>query len=283
MRVATTPAEMAALAESARRDGKRIALVPTMGALHAGHASLLDAARAGADVVVLSVFVNPLQFGPKEDLSRYPRTPDADRAIAERAGADVLYAPTAEAMYPPGFQTTITVAELEQGMDGVSRPGHFRGVATVVLKLFAATRPHVAFFGQKDYQQLQVLRRMVRDLDLDIEIVGMPIVREVDGLAMSSRNTYLSAAERSRALDLGRALRAAEQAFADGERDASQVIARARAVLAPGIENGELQLDYLELRDASTLVEVRRVSQPAVLAIAARVGSTRLIDNVVLG
>ncbi len=282
MRSATTPAEMAALAEAARREGKRIALVPTMGALHAGHASLLDAARARADVVVLSVFVNPLQFGPKEDLSRYPRTPDADAALAEKAGAGVLYAPTVEAMYPPGHQTTVTVSELEQGMCGATRPGHFRGVATVVLKLFAATRPHVAFFGQKDYQQLQVIRRMVCDLDLGVEVVGMPIVREPDGLAMSSRNVYLSPPQRVRALDLGRALRVADEAFASGERDATALLATAHAALDDGISSGELALEYLDLRDAESLRDVKRVEQPAVLAIAARVGSTRLIDNVLL-
>jgi pantoate--beta-alanine ligase len=244
--------------------------------------SLLEEGRRRGDVLVLSIFVNPLQFGPKEDLSRYPRTPEADETRAHAAGVDVIYAPTPESMYPAGFQTTVTVAKLEEGMCGASRPGHFRGVATVVLKLFAAVKPHLALFGQKDYQQLQLLTRMTRDLDLGVEIVGLPIVREPDGLAMSSRNVYLSPEERQHALSLHRALRAVEARHAAGERDGAALLASAEAVLAPLVRDGALVLDYLELRDATELQPLARVDDRAVVAIAARVGKTRLIDNVVL-
>jgi pantoate--beta-alanine ligase len=279
MRAATTPAEMAAIADALRRQGQTIAFVPTMGALHAGHGSLLVEARNRGTASVLSIFVNPLQFGPKEDLSRYPRTPEADEAIAAAAGVDVIYRPTAEAMYPPGAQTTVTVSELELPMCGAGRPGHFRGVATVVLKLFAAVKPHVALFGQKDFQQLQIIRRMTRDLDLGIEIVGMPIVREPDGLAMSSRNAYLSPEDRRRALVLSRALCAARDAYAGGARGAG-LLGIARSVLAG---EPEVAVEYLDLREVESLRPVEQVTGPTVLAVAAKVGTTRLIDNVVLG
>jgi pantoate--beta-alanine ligase len=200
----------------------------------------------------------------------------ADLARAEAARVDYLYAPAPAAMYPPGFQTTITVAALEQPMDGAARPGHFRGVATVVLKLFAAVRPHVAIFGMKDYQQLQIIRRMTRDLDLGIEIVGAPIVRDPDGLALSSRNAYLSEADRARALALSRGLRAAEARFKAGERKAGPLLAATRTELAA------LETDYVDLRDAESLQGVSHVTAPVVLAVAARVGTTRLIDNIVL-
>ena len=276
MQIVGSPAEMATVADEARRERKTIAFVPTMGALHAGHSSLLEEARRRGQLSVLSIFVNPTQFGPKEDLSRYPRTPEIDEGRARDAGVDVIYRPTADAMYPPGYQTSITVAELEQPMEGAHRPGHFRGVATVVCKLFAAVKPHVAFFGNKDYQQLQIIRRMTRDLDLGVEIVGMPIVREPDGLAMSSRNAYLSAADRENALSLSRGLRAVESLYRGGERDAAKLVAAARAELAP------VTIEYVELCDVTTLAPLSRVEGSAVLAIAARVGTTRLIDNVVL-
>lgn len=275
-----TPAEMRVRADAWRAAGKRIAFVPTMGYLHQGHVSLLEEGRRRGDVLVLSIFVNPTQFGPKEDLSRYPRDLDGDLAKAERAGVDIAYVPDAPAMYPPGYQTFVEVEELQKGLCGASRPGHFRGVATVVLKLFHAVQPHVALFGRKDYQQLQLLSRMARDLDLGIEVVGLPIVREADGLAMSSRNAYLSADERERALSLSRALGAARDAFDEGERDAARLIDRARSTLpgTPGV-----RLDYLELRDAESLAELAgRVTRPAVMAVAAFVGTTRLIDNQLL-
>ena len=272
-----TPAEMRARSDLWRAAGKRIAFVPTMGYLHDGHVSLLDEGRRLGDVLALSIFVNPTQFGPKEDLSRYPRDLDGDLAKALRAGVDVAYLPDAQAMYPAGYQTYVEVEELQKGLCGGSRPGHFRGVATVVLKLFHAVQPHVALFGRKDYQQLQVLTRMARDLDLGVEVVGMPIVREGDGLAMSSRNAYLSPDERLRALAISRALLAAREAFEHGERDAARLVDCARATLhlTPGV-----RLDYLELRDAESLALLDgRVSRAAVMAVAAFVGTTRLIDN----
>ncbi len=279
--IVKTPAEMRARSDAWRMDGKRIAFVPTMGYLHQGHVSLLEEGRRRGDILVLSIFVNPTQFGPREDLSRYPRDLDGDLAKAEHAGVDVAYVPDAAAMYPTGYQTFVEVEELQKGLCGASRPGHFRGVATVVLKLFHAVQPHVALFGRKDYQQLQVLTRMARDLDLGIDVVGMPIVREADGLAMSSRNAYLSADERLRALALSRALLAARESFDQGERDAARLVDCARATLhlTPGV-----RLDYLELRDAETLAELHgRVTRPAVMAVAAFVGTTRLIDNQLLG
>jgi pantoate--beta-alanine ligase len=278
--IVKTPAAMRMLADGWRAGGKRIALVPTMGFLHEGHVSLLDEGRRRGDVLVLSIFVNPTQFGPKEDLSRYPRDLDGDLAKAERAGVDVAYVPDAASMYPAGYQTFVEVEQLQKPLCGASRPGHFRGVATIVLKLFHAVQPHVALFGRKDYQQLQVLTKMARDLDVGVEVVGLPIVRESDGLAMSSRNAYLSPDERLRALALSRALLSARESFEQGERDAGRLVdcARQTVHLTPGV-----RLDYLELRDADTLAELHgRVTRPAVMAIAAFVGTTRLIDNQLL-
>lgn len=275
--IVKTPSEMRARAEAWRCAGKRIALVPTMGYLHQGHVSLLEEGRRRGDVLALSIFVNPTQFGPKEDLSRYPRDLDGDLAKAAAAGVDVAYVPDGAAMYPEGYQSYVTVEKLQDGLCGASRPGHFRGVATVVLKLFNAVQPHVALFGMKDYQQLQVIRRMVRDLDLGVDVVGMPIVREPDGLAMSSRNAYLAGDERLRALALSRALLSARESFEQGERDAARLVDCARATLhlTPGV-----RLDYLELRDAESLESLHgRVERPAVMAVAAFVGTTRLIDN----
>jgi len=273
------PAAMRDRAEDLRRDGLRIGVVPTMGYLHDGHLSLVRAARARCDVVILTIFVNPTQFGPNEDLSRYPRDEAGDLDKARACGLDLAFCPDADDMYPKGSQTYVEVRELQQPLCGASRPGHFVGVATVVTKLFNLTRPHVAFFGEKDYQQLAVIRRMVRDLDLGIEIVGMPIVREPDGLAMSSRNVYLAAAEREAALSLSRGLAAAEAAVAAGARDPAAVLAAARAP----IEAEPLaRIDYVELRDADDLTPIAQLARPAVLAMAAFVGKTRLIDNRVL-
>lgn len=273
------PAAMRARVEDLRRDGRTIAVVPTMGYLHEGHQSLLRAARARADVVILTLFVNPTQFGPNEDLDRYPRDEEGDLAKARACGVDLAFIPSAASMYPPGAQTFVTVRELELPLCGARRPGHFTGVATVVTKLFNLTRPHVALFGQKDYQQLALIRRMVRDLDLGIEIVGLPIVREPDGLAMSSRNVYLTPALRAQALALSKGLAAAEAAVAAGERDGAALCALARAPLeaAP-----DARIDYVELRDADDLGELPRLDRPGVLAIAAFLGTTRLIDNRVL-
>jgi pantoate--beta-alanine ligase len=278
MRVVSALAEMRALAERTRAAGRRIAFVPTMGFLHAGHVSLLSEGRRRGDLLVLSIFVNPTQFGENEDLARYPRDLEADLEKARASAVDVAYVPEAAAVYPPGFQTFVEVRELARPLCGARRPGHFTGVATVVLKLFQTILPHVAVFGEKDWQQLQVVRRMVADLDLGVEIVGMPTVREADGLAMSSRNAYLSPDERRAALAIPRGLMAARERFDARERDAARLV---DAAAAPMREAG-LRVDYLELRDAGTLEELARADRPAVLAVAAFSGTTRLIDNVVL-
>ena len=279
LEVVREPSAIKALVEDLRRDGRTIALVPTMGYLHDGHLSLLRAARARADVVILTLFVNPTQFGPNEDLDRYPRDEDGDLAKARACGVDVAFLPSAAAMYPPGAQTFVTVRELELPLCGERRPGHFTGVATIVTKLLNLTRPHLALFGQKDYQQLAVIRRLVRDLDLGVEIVGLPIVREPDGLAMSSRNVYLTPTLRTQALALSQGLAAAEAAVAAGERDTAALCALARAPLAAA---PDARIDYVELRDADDLTALPRLDRPGVLAIAAFLGTTRLIDNRVL-
>ena len=273
------PGEMRARAERARRAGQRICLVPTMGYLHEGHLSLLRAGRSRSDLLVLSIFVNPTQFAAGEDLDVYPRDEAGDLAKAQSCGADLAFCPPAEAMYPAGYQTHVEVRELQQPLCGASRPTHFRGVATVVSKLFHIVQPHLAIFGQKDFQQLALIKRMVLDLDFGIEILGMPIVRETDGLAMSSRNAYLAHAAREQALCLTRGLGAAQAAFEAGERAADRLLALVRAE----IESAPLaRIDYVELRDALTLASVDQVRRPTVLAVAAFLGDTRLIDNALL-
>jgi pantoate--beta-alanine ligase len=270
------PAAMRARAEDLRRDGRVIAVVPTMGALHEGHLELLRTARKRADVVILTIFVNPTQFGPNEDLARYPRDEAGDLEKARTCGLDLAFCPDASAMYPAGAQTFVEVRELQRPMCGASRPGHFAGVATIVAKLFHITKPHVAVFGEKDYQQLAIIRRMVRDLDFGIEIVAQPIIREADGLAMSSRNSYLTPQARQTALGLSRGLAAAEALVRSGERDGAKLVAAVQAQLTG------TRIDYVELRDATELSAVTTLDAPAVLAIAAFVGPTRLIDNRVL-
>jgi pantoate--beta-alanine ligase len=261
-----------------RHGGRTIGLVPTMGAFHAGHVSLMERARAETDVVVVSLFVNPTQFGPSEDLAAYPRDEARDAAIAASAGVDVLFAPPVEGVYPDGFQTTVTVGELAQPLEGAQRPGHFDGVATVVTKLLNMVQPDVAFFGQKDAQQALIVRRVVRDLDIPVRIEVCPTVREADGLAMSSRNAYLAPAERTRAIALRRALDAAEQAVAAGERDAAAVATAAHGAMEPfGVEP-----EYLTLVAADTLQPVERIDGEILLALAARVGPARLIDNTLI-
>ncbi len=278
MRVVRTVAELRAQLAPERRAGRTIGLVPTMGAFHAGHASLMERAREETDVVVVSLFVNPTQFGPGEDLAAYPRDEARDAAIAREAGVDVLFAPPVEAVYPDGFQTSVRVGALAEPLEGAQRPGHFDGVATVVTKLLNMVGPDVAFFGQKDAQQALIVRRVVRDLDLPVRIAVCPTVRESDGLAMSSRNAYLGPADRERAVALRRALDAAESAVAAGERDATAVSAAAHAALAPyGVEP-----EYLALVGADTLAPVDRIDGDVLLALAARVGRARLIDNTLL-
>jgi pantoate--beta-alanine ligase len=277
--VITTPAAMSAWSEAARVRGERIAFVPTMGALHAGHVSLLAAARKQGDRVVFSIFVNPTQFGPQEDLARYPRDLDGDLAKAASVGTDVAFAPGVADMYPPGAQTFIDVREVAQGLCGERRPGHFTGVATVVAKLFGIVRPHVALFGEKDFQQLAVIRRMVADLNMPVEIVGRPTLREEDGLAMSSRNAYLSPAERGRAVAIFRGVSAARERFAAGERGAIALVESALSAMKDRVD----RIDYVEIRDAESLRPVERLEKPAVILAAAFVGATRLIDNMRLG
>lgn len=277
MIIVHSPAEMRGLARMARARGDRIALVPTMGYLHEGHLSLMREGRARASILVVSVFVNPAQFGPGEDFARYPRDAERDRRLMDAERVDLVFAPSVEAMYAPRAQTWVEVSELTRDLCGRSRPGHFRGVTTVVAKLFNTISPDVAIFGAKDYQQLLAIRRMVLDLAMDVEVVAMPTVREAGGLAVSSRNAYLSPAERKLAPALYRALEAAAEAMARGERDPRRLVARAREEIAAGIE-----VEYLEVRDAATLAEVAAISAPVVIAIAARIGRTRLIDNMVL-
>jgi pantoate--beta-alanine ligase len=258
----------------------RLALVPTMGALHEGHVALIRAARERAERVVVSIFVNPLQFGPTEDLARYPRELEADLAICADAGVEAVFHPRPEEFYPPGFQTRIEVAEIAADLCGARRPGHFQGVATVVYRLFQLVQPNLALFGEKDFQQLRVVQRMVLDLGLPVDILPVPIVREADGLALSSRNRYLSPGERVQALSIIRGLREARAAFAAGERDPKALAERCRNAIG----RGGLRQDYVELRDPETL---RPLAGPADessrLLVAAFAGSTRLIDNVRLG
>ena len=274
-----TPAAMRDWADLTRARGWRIGLVPTMGYLHAGHLSLVAEARRRADMCVASIFVNPLQFGANEDLANYPRDLDRDRAALAAAGVEVLYRPSADSMYPRGFQLEVAVTKVSAGLCGRTRPGHFGGVTTVVAKLFNAVKPHVAVFGEKDFQQLAVIRRMAADLDLGIEIVGMPIVREADGLAMSSRNAYLSPEERAAARCLSRALAAGRDAAQRGSAESAAVLEPVRAVLAA---EPLARVDYAEVVDADTIEPLDVLNRPALLALAVFIGRTRLIDNTVL-
>jgi len=273
-----TVAELRAELRQARANGRTIGLVPTMGAFHAGHVSLMERARAATDVVVVSLFVNPAQFSASEDLSAYPRDQARDGAVAQEAGVDVLFAPPVGEVYPDGFQTSVHVGALAEPLEGAQRPGHFDGVATVVVKLLNMTQPDIAFFGQKDAQQALIVRRVVRDLDIPVRIEVCPTVRERDGLAMSSRNAYLEPAERARAVALRRALDAAEQAVAGGERDAGAVAAAARAAMAPYA----VEPEYLALVASDTLAPVDHVDGEILVALAARVGRARLIDNTLI-
>ncbi len=262
-----------------RGDGKRLGFVPTMGALHEGHLALVRAARTATSVVAASIFVNPTQFGPNEDLAKYPRSFDRDRELLEREGVDLLFAPSVEEMYPAGAVTWVTVDELSNKLDGRSRPGHFRGVTTVVSKLFHIVEPDAAFFGQKDAAQVAIVRRMVRDLAMAVDIVVCPIVREPDGLAMSSRNAYLDAAQRKQALVLHRSLIRAEKMVEAGEQNAARLAAAGREVFAA---EPSVRLDYFEVVSPETLDPVDAISGGALIAVAAYVGNTRLIDNVVI-
>jgi pantoate--beta-alanine ligase len=276
VRIVRTVTEMQSVCRGLRTGGSVLGFVPTMGALHEGHLSLVRRARSECDTVVVSIFVNPLQFAPGEDFAKYPRTFEADCRSLETEGAGVLFAPDAAEMYPNGSVTTVTVSEVGDRLDGASRPGHFTGVATVVAKLFHAVAPTRAYFGQKDAAQLAVLRQMVRDLNFDVELVGCAIVRDTDGLALSSRNKYISAIERRHALVLHRTLLQLERMIAEGERQSISLVRRGMDTLnaEPGI-----QVDYLAIVDANNLLPVTSAETGTLVAVAAYVGSTRLIDN----
>jgi pantoate--beta-alanine ligase len=278
--IIASPTEMQRWSELARHRGEKIAFVPTMGFLHEGHLTLMREGRKRASVLASSLFVNPAQFGPNEDFARYPRNFEGDCAMMRTVPVDVLFAPEPDAMYPQGSQTFVEATEVTQGLCGDHRPGHFRGVTTVVAKLFNIVKPHIALFGEKDYQQLRAIERMVKDLNFDLEIVPVATVREADGLAMSSRNAYLKPDEREKALSLSRALKAAGACFQAGAREPQQLVRAARAVLESA---SGLRLEYVEAVDAETLKPLATIDRPVVVAIAAYVGTTRLIDNMVFG
>ena len=270
---------MQAFARRAREEGKTIALVPTMGFFHQGHVSLMQEGRRRGDYLVISIFVNPTQFGVGEDFEAYPRDMERDQKLAQEAGVDVIFAPEAVAMYPSGYQTYVNVEGVTRNLCGISRPNHFRGVTTVVCKLFCIVKPDCAIFGEKDFQQLVAIRQMVSDLNFDLEIVGMPIYREEDGLAMSSRNRYLSPDERKAALCIINSLKGAQALFDAGEREGKKIA----GAVKNGIEAEPLsRIDYIKICDARDLKDVEQITQRAVLAVAVNVGKARLIDNVIL-
>lgn len=280
MRLLKTSREVAEFAEEQRRAGKRLAFVPTMGFLHEGHVSLMREGKKRGDVLAVSIFVNPTQFGPKEDLSRYPRDLAGDLSRCEAAGVDMVYAPDVDQVYPDGFQTFVDVTEVSQGLCGEKRPGHFRGVATVVTKFFCLLRPHVALFGEKDFQQVAVVKALSRDLHLGVEVVAMPTIREADGLALSSRNSYLSPEERQRALAIVRGLTQAQHLARQGVIDAEKLIGAVRSELAAT----GLREDYVALTDAETLKPIRSLEsgRTGQMIVAAFAGNTRLIDNMAI-
>ena len=279
MKICRSIAEMRASCRAARQNAHKLGLVPTMGALHEGHLSLVRAAKAQSDAVAASIFVNPTQFGPNEDFSKYPRTFERDRELLEKEGVALLFAPSPQEMYPFGACTWVAVDGLSEKLCGRSRPGHFRGVTTVVSQLFHVVEPDLAFFGQKDAAQLAIIRRMVRDLHMPVEIVACPIVREPDGLAMSSRNAYLDPQQRKSALVLYRSLMAAKKMFDEGGRDTAKLIAAGREVFR---EEPSVRLNYFEIVDPDSLGPMAEINTPALVAVAAFVGTTRLIDNLIL-
>jgi pantoate--beta-alanine ligase len=279
LKICSTIDEIRAACRAIRREGRRLGFVPTMGALHAGHLSLVRAAKTSCDAVAASIFVNPTQFGPNEDLAKYPRTFERDRELLEREGVEILFAPAVEEMYPVGAVTWVTVEGLSDKLDGLSRPGHFRGVTTVVAKLFNIVDPDAAFFGQKDAAQIAIIRRMVRDLNLPVEIGACPIVREADGLALSSRNVYLNAEQRKQSLVLHRSLQRVKEMADAGERNAAKLTAAGRAEFA---SEPSVRLDYFAIVDPNTLDPVEKASDGTLIAVAAYVGNTRLIDNILI-
>lgn len=279
IRVVTTITEVRELVKQARSQGKRVGLVPTMGALHAGHISLVEAAKTRTDFIVVSVFVNPTQFGPNEDFGKYPRTLDADVAMCQKSGADVVFAPSAEEMYTTPQQTWVNVEKLTDCLCGAARPGHFRGVTTVCTKLFNIVLPDVAFFGQKDAQQTIVIKRMVADLNMPLEIVVCPIIREANGLAMSSRNRYLSDQQKQDAAAIYASLRKAEQMIKSGERNSAVIIAAMQEILR---QSGSIATEYVHIVDSAALSDLQVIKGQVLIAIAAKIGTTRLIDNIMI-
>ncbi len=278
MEIIKTVKEMKSISSGARRMEKTIVLVPTMGFFHEGHLSLMREGRRRGDILVVSLFVNPTQFSPGEDFERYPRDFERDRRMAEDVGVDILFAPETEEMYLPNHQTFVYVEKLTKGLCGKSRPTHFQGVTTVVNMLFNIVMPHIAIFGEKDFQQLITIKQMVRDLHMDVEVLGMPIVRESDGLAMSSRNTYLKPDERKAALSIYRSLKRAEELLQKGEREAEAILAELNKIL---LSEPLIRIDYAQVCDVNTLEDVNRIEGDVVIAIAAYVGRTRLIDNLI--
>jgi pantoate--beta-alanine ligase len=279
MQIITAIMGMRPLADTLRREGKRIGFVPTMGFLHEGHLALMRRARQENDIVVASIFVNPTQFGPKEDLDRYPRDAEGDRAKCVTAGVDILFMPTASEMYPEKPSVFVTVEGISDILEGAIRPGHFRGVATVVAKLFNIVKPHKAYFGQKDFQQCTVIKRMVIGLDLDVEVIVLPTVRETDGLAMSSRNSYLDPGQRQKATCLFRALTAGEELITNGVREPEKIRQKMRAIL---VQEKGVEIDYIEVADPDRLAPLERLEGRTVLLLAVRLGGIRLIDNLLI-
>ena len=277
--VIPTVEQMQERAENLRRDGRRIACVPTMGFLHDGHLSLMRIAKRRADVLVVSIFVNPAQFGPEEDFETYPRNLERDLDLCAKENVDIVFTPKTVTLYPDGYQSYVKLEHLPHHLCGLSRPVFFTGVATVVCKLFNIVRPHIAVFGEKDYQQLLIIRRMVQDLNFNTEIIGAPIVREKDGLAMSSRNAYLTPDQRPAALALYRTLVQARKRVETGERNAARILKEARDLISA---QPETDIDYLSICDPETLTDVERIDRPALMALAVKVGKTRLIDNTIL-
>jgi pantoate--beta-alanine ligase len=277
--IINTIKEMQRHSDLARREGKSIAFVPTMGFLHEGHLFLMQKARELADITVTSIFVNPAQFGPKEDLSTYPRNMERDLELLKKEGIDIAFIPDGKEIYPDGYQTYVELNSLPNHLCGLSRPVFFRGVATVVAKLFNIVKPHYAVFGQKDFQQLLVIKQMVRDLNFDIEIIGAPIIREKDGLAMSSRNSYLTPEQRIHALLLYKALKKAGEILKNGVRDSSKIIEEAAALIK---SSPDTAIDYINICDPETLEDIKIIEKPSLMALAVKVGTTRLIDNMIL-
>ena len=280
MQIVSTIREMCSISDEVRKTVQTIVLVPTMGYFHEAHLSLMREGKRRGDVLVVSLFVNPTQFGEGEDYEIYPRDFPRDKSLIEGIGVDILFIPTVEEMYPEGYQTFVEVERVTKPMEGQFRPTHFRGVTTVVAKLFNIVKPHIAIFGEKDFQQLVVIRRMVEDLNMGVEIIGMPIVRERDGLAMSSRNTYLTFEQRKPALSLNRSLQKASQLFRSGERNPRRIIDAVRGVIE---REKDVTIEYVEIRDAKTLEEIEIIEGQAVIALAMKVGKVRLIDNIVFG